>query len=142
MNRPDAEKIATAFLKTALDYERVSTTLPAPAEVAEGFITVQAVGGLHNTENRFSSPVVQVDVWGYHENSNKLPWGRTAELAMQVRHAIDTHQNLEVIMPSGYLNALVRYVDINTDFRRVPGDEAYARYSADITVHYTTKEAA
>lgn len=137
---PNVEIVAVEWLKDALTSERVATNLPSPQTVGtEGFVTVQAVGGAPDVETRMQHSTIQVDAWGYNDNSNKLPWAQTFQTAMQIKRAVETMQNFHITTPAAYDDAYVHFIDIPTDFRRVPGDEVFARYSADLVVHWTVR---
>lgn len=137
---PNVEIVTVEWLKAALSSDRVSTNLPSPQTVGtEGFVTIAAVGGAPDVETRMQHSTIQVDCWGYNDNSNKLPWAQTFQRAMQIKQAVETMQNFSVTTPEAYDDAYVHFVDVPTDFRRVPGDEAFARYSADLVLHWSIR---
>lgn len=139
---PNAELVAVEMFKTGLaPFTGIATTLPEPSEVAgDGFITIDLLGGLPNVETRMKASEIQVDCWGYNENSQRLPWAKTANLGMRVNEFIETNQNFVVQTPNTYRNAYVHIIDVIEDLRRVP-DDAYARYSMDLVVYWTIRSA-
>lgn len=135
--RPNNELVAVAWLK-GVPYlgNRVATSLPADNSSwsASGFVTVSGIGGSPDPDLPVRRPVVQLDCWGVAPNSSKPPWNLAAQLAEQVRDAVETHGSVgrRVDMPAAYRDARVETVVLRTEPRRVPGDvAAYARFTMD-----------
>lgn len=134
----NAELVLMEWLKMVdgLPSDKISTTLPDDSVIAEeGFVTVQAVGGVPNMYTKMQRSLIQIDCWGYNANSNRLPWGKTYNLAMNIKEAtwaLNTH----VTTPDAFNDARVTAVVIDTDPRRITTDPAYARYSMDVVVHW------
>lgn len=137
---PNAELVTMTLLKEALAFNAIATTLPGADEVAkQGFITVQAVGGSPDIETRMQHSLVQIDAWGYSAGQS-LPWAQTFHNAMLVQQAAMNTQNVRILTPAEYYDAYVHVVDVATDFRRVGGDDVYARFSGDLLVHWSFKQ--
>lgn len=147
---PNSELVAVGWLKTVsgLQPDLVATTVPEPNDrFAEyGFVQVSAgIGGDPDNYTSMQGPVLQIDCWAYQAGSKKVPWGKAATLASHIKAAIEGKRHgTRVVTPAAFDDAFVHSVVTNRDMRRVPDDEAYARYSLDIRIYWTrvAKEAA
>lgn len=142
--RANTELVAVAWLQGADGMEpgQVATTLPTDvsAWAANGFVQVcPVVGGSPQLHYALREPVVQVDFYAVTPNSGKPPWGKAAALGEQLVAAtfdIDRMQRT-LTLPTGYPQARVLTAHFLTEPRRMPSDDAsYARYTADLTLHW------
>lgn len=142
--RANSELVAVAWLQGADGMEdgQVATTLPADTTTwaAHGFVQVpMVVGGTPQLHHALREPVVQVDVWAVNPSSGKPPWGKAAslmELIVAATYDIDRMQRT-LTLPTGYPQARVMTAHLITEPRRIPADNAsYARYSADLALHW------
>jgi hypothetical protein len=145
----NAELVAIAYLGQLpeLAPSRVASTLPTDVSTwqADGFVQVQTIGGDTNHDFAFEHPVVQVDVWAAPTHSQRPPWGKAHDLAQVLRAGVlglaGTHVAL-TLPPAGFPAAVVHAAYFLMPFRRVPGDPAnYARYTADLQLHWTEEPA-
>lgn len=138
-NHANPEVVAQYWIKgvSGIPSDKVATTLPSDHSsfASTGFVTVMSYGGTPDKDTFMQNSSVQVDVWGYAENSSKLPWGQTLNLAMLIKAGVENAARL-VEIPK-YNSARVREVIVLTDPRRVSGDENFARYSMDLQVVWT-----
>lgn len=136
---PNAELVSIYWLKSVsgLPSDKIATTLPSDnsAIAGSGFITVQAVGGVPDPDTYMQSSLIQVDCWGYNENSEKVPWGKTYNLAMVIKEGIKSAPRT-VTTPSAFDNAYVHEVIVERDPMRILDDPAFARYQMDLTIFW------
>lgn len=141
---PNSELVAVHWLKgvAGLPPSNVSTTLPGADNAsfaASGWVQATSVGGVPDAYTGMQASRIQVDLWAFNANSNKVPWGRAMTLASYIKLAIDGADPARlVVTPEAFDNAWVHMVKVATDPRRLP-DEAFARYSMDITVNWTRR---
>ena len=141
---PNTELVAVAWLKTVagLNPNLIATTVPKPnPEFAQhGFVQVTAgLGGEANSYTGMQGPIVQIDLWAYQEGSKKVPWGKAATLGAHIKAAVEgvvTHNQL-VETPEAFDDARVHSVITHMDLRRIPGDEAMARYMLELRLFWT-----
>lgn len=141
---PNTELVSVAWLKTVpgINPNLVATTVPSPNDefARDGFVQVTAgVGGDADSYTGMQGPIVQVDLWAYNANSQKAPWGKAATLGAHIKAAIEgvvTHNQL-VETPEAFDDARVHSVTTHMDLRRIPNDEAMARYMLELRVFWT-----
>lgn len=145
-NFPNAELVAIYWLKgvDGLNPDLINTTVPAnnSSFAASGFVQVQAL--LPSAPNPYTNlqvSTVQVDLWGYNANSNKLPWGKTFNLAMLIKEATEDANDPSrlVSTPAAFDNAYVNSVIVTSDPRRVLSDAAFARYTMELDLRWVRK---
>lgn len=142
--RANSELVAVAWLQGADGIEpgQVATTLPTDPSAweANGFIQVcPVVGGSPQLHYALREPVVQVDFYAVNLASGKPPWGRAASLAETAMAATYDRARMQatLTLPSGFPQARVLTAHFVTEPRRIPGDDAsYARYGADLALHW------
>ncbi|MFE7237186.1 hypothetical protein [Streptomyces sp. NPDC057580] len=142
----NTELVAVAWLSSAAGIEagQVATTLPTDASAweANGFVhVVGAVGGTPKLDFALREPVVQVDAYAVNTSSGKPPWGRAASLMELIVAATYDEAGLQRVLTlrPGYPQARVLTAHFASEPRRMPGDDSsYARYQADLALHWTT----
>lgn len=137
---PNSELVMVEWLKgvAGMPTDKIATTLPSDnaAISASGFVTVQAIAGVPDMDTFMQNSLVQIDAWGYNENSNKMPWGKTYNLMMLIKEGTKGAAR-DITTPSAFNDAHVYEVRATQDPRRIPNDPAFARYSMDVIVHWT-----
>ena len=144
--KANSELVAVAWLSgaTGIEAGQVATTLPSDASTWEtnGFVLVPGVvGGTPQLDYALREPVVQVETFAVNRNSGKPPWGKAAalfELLVEATYAT-ARREVTVTLPSGYPQAKVFTAHFMSEPRRMPGDDSsYARYVADLAIHWIT----
>lgn len=139
---PNPELVALYWLKGiyGIPADKVATQLPAADVVEdEGFITVTSVGGIPDMDTFMQGSRIQIDCWGWNADSNKLPWGKTYNLAMLIKEGVkDPARKVET--PASFSDALVRQVIVQNDPRRIP-DDAFAHVMFDVIIYWTEVQA-
>jgi hypothetical protein len=144
--RANSELVAVAWLQGADGMEpgQVATTLPSDASAWEthGFVQVcPVVGGSPQLHYALREPVVQVETYAVNVGSGKPPWGKAASLMEQLVAATFDEDRMQrtLTLPAGYPQARVLTAHFISEPRRMPGDDAsYARYVADLALHWIT----
>ncbi|ARX81523.1 hypothetical protein SMD44_00921 [Streptomyces alboflavus] len=144
--KANTELVAVAWLSSAAGIEggQVATTLPSDSTAWQpnGFVhVVGAVGGAPQLYYALREPVVQVDAYAVNSASGKPPWGKAASLMELIVAAVYDEAGLERVLTlrPGYPQARVLTAHIVSEPRRMPGDDSsYARYSADLALHWIT----
>ena len=140
---PVAEVVGVAWVATVdgVTPEQVSTTLPRDAATwaPSGYIQVSSVGGSPDKDFPMRRPVLQLDFWAVNPDSGKPPWGKANQLAELVRWGTYDQRYVRTVeLPGLYLPARVMSAYLLDEPRRVPDDDAsYARYTANLQLHYT-----
>lgn len=142
----NTELVAVAWLSSAEGIEtgQVATTLPSSQEAWEpnGFVhVVGAVGGTPQLYYALREPVVQVDCYAVNPSSGKPPWGKAASLMELLVAATYDEAGLQRILTlrPGYPQARVLTAHFTSEPRRMPSDDAsFARYQADLALHWIT----
>lgn len=146
---PNTELVAVEWLKgvTGIPSGQVATMLPDDNTTwsASGFVqVVTVVGGSPAVDFLLAQPVVQVDCWAVNPDSGKPPWGKAHQLAEYIRwgvHASAGKRDLTTF-PAAYNDARVLEVNLTSEPRRVPSDEAsYARYTCELSIKWIELEA-
>lgn len=144
---PNAELVASAWLRLAVPGIGVATTLPKvdAAMRTSGFLRVQTVGGTPDTYVPMRAPVVAVEAWAAPatDSSSQPPWGRANTLAERVLAATynPVLMNVAVDLSSAgdYLPARVRTVVAVSEPRRVTDDPSnFARFDLDLLFTWAT----
>jgi len=159
---PNSELVACAWLAQVPGWTSamVGTTLPRigpvgpmPDWVATGFVTVAVVGGTPGSHAPLAEPALSVNCWAANATcagagkpinvSQRPPWGKAAQLAEQIRHAVyvlDRGLGRGVAMSvPGYAGAAVMSALMLTEPRRVPADIAgHARWQFDLQLDWVT----
>lgn len=142
--RANTELVAVAWLQGADGMEpgQVATTLPTDVSTwaVSGFVQVcPVVGGAPQLHYALREPVVQVDFYAVNPGSGKPPWGKAASLAEVLVAATFDEARMQrtlTLLP-GYPQARVLTAHFLSEPRRLPGDDSsYARYSADLALHW------
>lgn len=140
--RANTELVAIAWLGTVtgLTSGMVAATLPTDntSWAASGFVTVRTVGGTPGLYVPLRSPVVNVDFWAVKPGS-RPPWYQANALAELVdAGARASNAQRAVTLPTGYPTARVLSAYLLAEPRRAYGDQGdYARYTADLALHWT-----
>jgi hypothetical protein len=145
-SRANTELVAVAWLSSADGIEpgQVATTLPTDASAwsTSGFLhVVGTVGGVPQLYHALREPVIQVDAYAVNINSGKPPWGTAASLMELVVAATYDEAGLQRVLTlrPGYPQARVLTAHLMSEPRRMPGDDSsYARYQADLALHWIT----
>ncbi|QOR55838.1 MAG: hypothetical protein YHS30scaffold324_70 [Catenulispora phage 69_17] len=159
---PNSELVACAWLAQVPGFTAamVGTTLPRlgptgplPDWVAAGFVTVAVGGGTPGSHAPLAEPALSVNCWAVNATctgsgqpinvSPRPPWGKAAQLAEQIRHAVyvlDKGATRAVSMPvPGYAGAAVMSALLLSEPRRVPADIAgFARTQFDLQLDWVT----
>jgi hypothetical protein len=158
---PTSPLVARAWLALALqqDAAMTGTSLPRiptdslPAWVTTGFLTVQVVGGSPDAEMRIAQPVVSVKCWAVNAAQdaqtgqvivqNKVPWGRSEQLAETVRAASypmqrDSTKKLVTLPVAGYSQATVNSAYMLTEPRPLP-HPTYACHQFDLQLFWVAQ---
>ncbi|WP_030917303.1 hypothetical protein [Streptomyces sp. NRRL B-24720] len=142
----NTELVAVAWLLSAAGIEpgQVATTLPSDsaAWAENGFVhVVGAVGGSPQVDYALREPVVQIDTYAVNPGSGKPPWGKAASLMELIAAAAYQGAGMQralTLLP-GYPQARVMSAHFTSEPRRMPGDDSsYARYQADLALHWIT----
>lgn len=144
--KANSELVAVAWLSgaTGIEAGQVATTLPSDSTAWEtnGFVLVPGVvGGTPQLYYALREPVVQVEAFAVNRSSGKPPWGKAAALMeLLVAATYDTtRREVTVSLPAGYPQAKVFTAHFTSEPRRMPGDDSsYARYVADMAIHWIT----
>jgi hypothetical protein len=142
----NTELVAVAWLSSAAGIEpgQVATTLPSDgaAWADSGFLhVVGAVGGSPQLYYALREPVVQIDAYAVNPGSGKPPWGKAASLMELVVAATYDEAGLQrdLTLRPGYPKARVLTAHFASEPRRIPSDDAsYARFQADLVLHWIT----
>lgn len=158
LKNPTSPLVARAWLALidGIAAEMTGTTLPRigsaslPAWVSTGFLTVQTVGGSPSIDTLIAQPVVSVKCWAVNASqpssgapvavSQRVPWGRSEELAETVRHAAQvlarqgTH--LVTIPVAGYAPAVVESAYMVSEIRPLQDPTGYACHQFDLLVNW------
>jgi hypothetical protein len=137
--------------------DMTGTTLPRisgsslPAWVSTGFLTVQTVGGSPSIDTLQASPVVSVKCWAVNATqpgtgaevalSQRVPWGRSEELAEAVRHAADAlrrdpTKKLVTLPVAGYEQAVVDSAELVSEIRPLQDPTGYACHQFDLHISW------
>lgn len=144
--KANTELVAVAWLSSAegIEAAQVATTLPSntAAWEANGFVhVVGAVGGSPQLYYALREPVVQVDAYAVNPDSGKSPWAKAASLMELVVAATYDEAGLQRVLTlrPGYPQARVLTAHFISEPRRMPNDDAsFARYQADLALHWIT----
>lgn len=145
MMYPNSELVTIGWIKTIPNVPsgQVATTVPAVDNQGfrdNGFIQVTAVGGVPNQDTFMQNATMQIDVYAFNADSNKVPWGKAYHLAMLIKEGLKEAARV-IETPVQYHDAYVHEVRVLVDPRRIMGDESsFARYSFDVQVHWTVRE--
>lgn len=137
---PSNEAIGIAFLKAipGLPTNKISTNLPADPKSWKdtGFVQVRSVGGSPNRDLPQAEPVLTLDCWAVHPDSDKPNWGLANDLAERVRRFLqdtNVYHGQQIDAGPNYLMGRLIAAWPITEPRRVDGDiNNYARYTFDV----------
>lgn len=136
--------------------QMTGTTLPRlgtdslPGWAQTGFYTVQTVGGSPSIDTLIAQPVVSVKCWAVNASqpgagttvavSQRVPWGRSEELAEAVRHAAPVMARqgtqLVTIPVAGYEQAVVESAYLVSEIRPIQDPTGYACHQFDLLVNW------
>lgn len=145
---PTTDLVAIAWLRliAGLPAQQIATKLPKDVTILRtvGFVTTQIVGGNPHPDVPMRQPVVTASCWAAPAaGSEKVPWGRAANLAEPImaatydRDLMDAEVDLTGFDPD-YLPARVRTVLALTEPVRVEGDPSgFARFDIDLRINWT-----
>lgn len=137
---PPGELVAVAWLKAVLaPFSAVGTTLPATAQIPDGFVQALVAGGTPDKDVPVRRPVFAVDAWAPSPASTtRPPWGRASVLIERVRIACEAQPRTTYVeLPDNYRPAVVTAAFALTEPRRLVDDDgAFAHYSMDVQLHW------
>ena len=158
LKNPTNPLVARAWLALVdgITAEMTGTTLPRigptslPAWASTGFLSVMTVGGSPNIDTLEAQPAVSVKCWAVNAEqpgtganvtvSNKIPWGRSEELAESVRHAIPVlarqGQQLVSMPVAGYGQATVLSAYMLSEIRPLQDPTGYACHQFDLQLNW------
>ncbi|RAJ70280.1 hypothetical protein K378_01445 [Streptomyces sp. Amel2xB2] len=150
VKRANTELVAVAWLRSldGIEPGQVATTLPSKtADWAEnGFLQVTpGIGGSMQLHYALREPVVQVEAYAARLDSGKPPWNVAASLMEAVVAGTYDEANLQrtLTLPGAFPAARVLTAHFVSEPRRMPDDVAsYARYVADLALHWISLEGA
>jgi len=126
---PSAEQVGIAWIKSldTVNADVVATAMPSdPTEWAtNGLIQVGVASGVGRMySGTLRNSVLQIDCWATNPGSQKVPWGKAAELASQLWYACDDddaqQQRLQIgNTPGVFLDVSVFTVYPLSDMRRL-----------------------
>ena len=140
-----SELVAVAWVGSieSLTASGVGTQLPADETTwaAGGYVVVPVtVGGTPHPVIPLQRPVCQVECWATNAGSDKLPWGKAANLAEQIRMATYDRTGAygrPLTLGPGYPAARVKSAVILTQPRRVWSDAGdYAGFLFDLALQF------
>lgn len=144
----DNTTVTGAWLRTiaGIPDNKVNTVVPDSTLWADtGFVQiVGTVGGTPWLDAPVRQPVVEVDTWGCHLNSEKPDWGKASALMeLIVAAATDPRTSVGVLLPFGPKNVRILSCWPVSEPRKPlagidTGDPAsYARLMVDISIMWT-----
>lgn len=158
LKHPTNPLVARAWLALVdgITAEMTGTTLPRigtdslPAWARNGFLTVQTVGGSPSIDTLIAQPVVSVKCWAVNASqpgsgtpvavSQRVPWGRSEELAEAIRHAAPVlaraGTQLVTIPVAGYEQAVVESAYLVSEIRPIQDPTGYACHQFDLLVNW------
>jgi hypothetical protein len=150
MKLPTNDLAAMAWLRTipGLPSQKISTKLPGKISVIaeEGFITVRTVGGSSDVHLPRRSPVIEVQAWACHPESDdrEPPWAKANNLVEIIREFCEDvgFTNFGGVIPtkSGYYDICVPSAITQGEPTKIEDDEArFACYRQDILINWTRR---
>lgn len=160
LKNPTNPLVARAWLALVdgITADMTGTTLPRindkslPAWASTGFLSVMTVGGSPINDSVVAQPVVSVKCWAVNATqpggpgtpvqvSERVPWGRSEELAEAVRHAIPglahSGTHLVTIPVSGYAAAVVKSAQMVSEIRPLQDATGYACHQFDLLLRWS-----